>query len=107
MWKPDRLRHGVGVLASKRSYAATSSSVPSWATVDPNSNDSMECLNRLDGKWIRSKAAPIKIPDPINAKIEALQLVQNTQKDEVEPFIQSLRKCSKSGLHNPLKNPQR
>ena len=31
----------------------------------------------------------------------------NTQKDELEPFIESMRKCSKTGLHNPFKNKER
>ncbi len=35
----------------------------------------------------------IKLPDP--------------QVDEIEPYVQSLRSIPKSGMHNPLKNPER
>ena len=35
----------------------------------------------------------IKLPDP--------------QIDEIQPYVQSLRSVPKSGLHNPLKNPER
>ena len=27
--------------------------------------------------------------------------------DEIEPYVQSLRSIPKSGMHNPLKNPER
>jgi len=75
--------------------------------VDPSSDDPMVVHNRVNGVWTTSKAAPIQIVDPINKNNPKLQLVQNTQLDEIEPFIESLRQCKKSGLHNPLKNPQR
>eukprot|EP00958_Prasinococcus_capsulatus_P018042 scaffold2088_cov399-Prasinococcus_capsulatus_cf.AAC.10 len=31
----------------------------------------------------------------------------DTQVEEIEPFVKSLRGCPKSGLHNPFKNPHR
>jgi 1-pyrroline-5-carboxylate dehydrogenase len=31
----------------------------------------------------------------------------DTQLDEADEFIQSLRQCPKSGLHNPFKNKER
>lgn len=34
-------------------------------------------------------------------------LQPNTSKDESNLFVQSMRKCSKTGLHNPLKNKER
>lgn len=33
--------------------------------------------------------------------------VPETSSEEAEEFVTSLNKCSKSGLHNPLKNPER
>jgi hypothetical protein len=45
------------------------------------------------------------IPDPLNGE-EFVQL-PDTQPGELEPFVQSLQACPKSGLHNPLKNPER
>jgi 1-pyrroline-5-carboxylate dehydrogenase len=31
----------------------------------------------------------------------------NTSMDDIEPFIESLKSCPKSGLHNPFKNKER
>lgn len=33
--------------------------------------------------------------------------MSDTSSDELRPFIHSLKSCPKSGLHNPLKNPER
>jgi 1-pyrroline-5-carboxylate dehydrogenase len=33
--------------------------------------------------------------------------IPNTQPAEIEPFVRSLRSVPKTGLHNPLKNPER
>lgn len=83
-------------------------SLRAWATVDPFAdNEPMVVHNRVNGTWTTSKASPIQIVDPLNKQNTKLQLVQNTQFDEIEPFLESLRQCKKSGLHNPLKNPQR
>ena len=90
-----------------RSNVRSMSSLRAWATVDPSSDEPMVVLNRVNGIWSKSKAPLVKVPDPLNSKNDSLQLVQNTQLDEIEPFLESLRACKKSGLHNPLKNPQR
>ena len=31
----------------------------------------------------------------------------NTKIDELDPFLANARSCPKTGLHNPLKNPER
>ena len=45
------------------------------------------------------------VVDPMNG--EAFVLVPDTQADEIGPFVQRLRECPRSGLHNPLKNVER
>jgi 1-pyrroline-5-carboxylate dehydrogenase len=81
--------------------------IRSWTTVDPFANESMVVHNRVNGIWSKSAQQPIAVPDPLNSSSKPLQLVQNTSLDEIQPFLESLASCRKSGLHNPLKNPQR
>ena len=51
-------------------------------------------------------ASILTIPDPLNS--EPFTHVPDTQGDaELQPFIYSRRSVPKSGLHNPLKNPER
>lgn len=58
----------------------------------------------MNGEW--GLTARLKtIPDPLNG--EPFIKLPDTQLDEIEPFVQSLRSVPKSGLHNPLKNPER
>lgn len=45
------------------------------------------------------------VVDPWNG--EVFIQVADTKENELQPFIDSLNSCTKSGLHNPLKNPQR
>lgn len=45
------------------------------------------------------------IPDPLNG--ENFIRCPDTQMYEIEPFVSSLKAIPKSGLHNPLKNPER
>lgn len=45
------------------------------------------------------------MPDPLNG--DAFLHVQDTKETEIQPFIDSLKSCSKSGLHNVFKNPER
>lgn len=45
------------------------------------------------------------MPDPWNG--EGFMKVQDTQTSEIQPFIDSLASCPKSGLHNVYKNPER
>lgn len=45
------------------------------------------------------------IVDPMNG--EVFINVPDTQISEIQPFVDSLKSVPKSGLHNPLKNPER
>lgn len=45
------------------------------------------------------------IPDPMNG--ERFIKMPRTQPSEIQPFIESLKSTPKSGLHNPIKSPER
>lgn len=45
------------------------------------------------------------VPDPLNG--EPFIRMPDTQLDELAPFEESAKIAPKSGLHNPLKNPER
>ncbi|EFJ40853.1 aldehyde dehydrogenase [Volvox carteri f. nagariensis] len=82
-------------------------SLTGWATVDPermSGSAPAACLNLVGGHWLPSGASR-QLPDPLNG--EHFLQVPHTQPDEIGPFVQSLRAVPKSGLHNPLKDPQR
>jgi 1-pyrroline-5-carboxylate dehydrogenase len=86
------------------------SSIPSWASVDPKAMGSHPDIyavsNCIDGKWVQSKVTRT-IPDPMNKDAHPIFTVPDTTVDEIQPFLESLRKVPKSGVHNPLKNPER
>lgn len=109
-------------LSSKAASAAKSSalkgsmtsrcmaSVPSWATYDPKDLGSSETpyavSNLVDGEWTQAKSS-IEIPHPLDRDSLPIFTTPDTQLSELQPFIDSLRKVSKSGKHNPLKNNDR
>ena len=83
------------------------SRVPEFATVDPfdgmtDANPGI-LQNLVGGAWVDSDGGYDDIVDPMNG--ETFVRVPNTQ-DEA-PFIAGLQSCPKSGMHNPLKNPER
>lgn len=94
----------------RNSSRMTYSSIPSWATVDPkamgSSPDIYAVSNCIDGNWVQAKST-MTIPDPMNKDAHPIFTCPDTTVDEIQPFLDSLRKVPKSGVHNPLKNPQR
>ena len=58
----------------------------------------------MNGEWQLSNTSAT-IPDPYNG--EPFIKYPDTQGNETEHFVKSLRATPKSGLHNPLKNPER
>lgn len=58
----------------------------------------------VQGEWVSTEKT-MPIVDPMNG--EVFIHVPDTQVSEIEPFVSSLRSVAKSGLHNPLKNPER
>lgn len=65
----------------------------------------MGCPARaVDGKW-QTTGSSRTIPDPLNG--EPFIAYPDTAANETAPFVASLRRVPKTGLHNPLKNPER
>ncbi|MBT8093434.1 MAG: aldehyde dehydrogenase family protein [Gammaproteobacteria bacterium] len=78
-----------------------------FATVDPiagMTGDSPGVLrNLVGGGWADADRVRDDIVDPLNG--EGFLAVPDTQ--DLAPFIDGLRSCPKSGLHNPLRNNDR
>ena len=86
-------------------------SIPEWATYDPEqlgaTADIYEVKNCVNGVWTKDTKSNLVIPHPMDRDAHPIFTVPDTQAEELGPFIESLRKCPKTGLHNPLKNPER
>lgn len=82
--------------------------IGSWATVDVDKWSGAhpaKAQNLVGGRWVDT-ASSLTIPDPLNG--EPYTKIPDTQgQSELQPFINSLKSVPKSGLHNPLKNPER
>ena len=89
--------HGSSSTHSWKSFA----SVDPWALSDKQPHTVM---NLVDGKWSESAKKHV-LPDPLTGK--HFINVSDVQENEIDIFVKSLNTCTKSGLHNPLKNPQR
>ncbi|HET6630085.1 MAG TPA: aldehyde dehydrogenase family protein [Woeseiaceae bacterium] len=78
-----------------------------FATLDPcggmTAANPGTVQNLVAGAWIGDKAVREDIVDPMNG--EPFLEVPDTQ--DHAPFIDSIRRCPCTGLHNPLKNPER
>ena len=82
-------------------------SLPSWASFDPYDLKKGHAVSNLvDGKWTSANKS-MPIIHPLDKDHPPIFTIPDTQSSEIAPFLQSLRKVSKTGLHNPLKNPQR
>ncbi|VAH09840.1 unnamed protein product [Triticum turgidum subsp. durum] len=104
-------RHLAAATALRRSPAAFASRwlhTPAFATVSPeeiSGSSPAEVQNFGEmGKWIKS-ANWNWIVDPLNG--EKFIKVGEVQGSEIKPFVESLSKCPKHGLHNPLRAPER
>ena len=86
------------------------STIPSWATYDPktagSTTETYAVQNLCDGNWTKAKST-MEIIHPLDKDAHPIFTIPDTQADEIQPFVDSLRKVSKSGVHNPLKNPHR
>ena len=93
------------------SSASVSPSVPAWATVDPGcmgvDAEPYAVQNLVGGNWEGSTSKTITVPHPLDETAPPIFTIPDTQVSELDPFLESMRKVSKSGLHNPLKNPER
>jgi len=83
------------------------SRLPTFATVDPHhgmkSGQPGIVRNLLDGRWQEVERFREDIPDPLHGG-EFLRVPDTV---DTAPFVERLRGCPKTGLHNPFKNPQR
>ena len=81
--------------------------IPEFATVDPF--DGMTAAapamleNLAGGQWAGSKGDYYDLIDPMTGDV----FVKEPDTHDHAPFIAGLKSCPKSGLHNPLKNPDR
>lgn len=95
----------------RRSY--TGSVIPSWATFVPNllgtTPTPYAVQNLVNGVWQSDNTQvdqQIHVPHPYNTDVPyPIFTVPNTT--NIQPFVESLRSCPKTGLHNPYKNVER
>jgi hypothetical protein len=84
--------------------------IPSWATVNPTTMgttaEPYAVSNLVGGEWTKAENI-MTIPHPMNKDMNPIFTIPDTQVSELGPFLESLQKVPKSGVHNPLKNPQR
>jgi 1-pyrroline-5-carboxylate dehydrogenase len=82
--------------------------IPSWATVDPDamgtSTTPYVVPNYCHGQWM-APSNSIPVIHPLDR--DAPPIFAYDASNDTAPFVHSLRQVSKSGLHNPLKNPER
>ncbi|CAA6666206.1 unnamed protein product [Spirodela intermedia] len=95
--------------ASPRLFSSHSGSFnsPSFATVSVehiSGSQPAEVLNLVQGEW-KTSSWWNWIVDPLNG--EHFIKVADVQETEIKPFVESLSKCPKYGLHNPLRAPER
>jgi len=89
-----------------RSMAIARHELPSWATVDPwdmSDASPARAQNLAGGEW-RETAEYKAIIDPLNG--DEFLHVPDTNSAELAPFKEAALAVPKSGMHNPLKNPQ-
>lgn len=78
-----------------------------WAKFDPESMSEKNPAipeNLVAGTWTSTEKY-VQLPDPLNG--ELFLKCPDTQIHEIDPFVSSLQSVPSSGLHNPLKNPER
>lgn len=90
--------------------ASSLASLPRWATLDPSNLGSdpvpHAVLNLVNGNWVGSETN-IVVPNPMDRDAPPVCTIPDTGVHELGPFVESLRKVPKSGVHNPIKNVER
>lgn len=93
-----------------RNRQFSSSGIPTWATFDPaavtTASTPYAVQNIVGGEW-QSAQKTMDIINPLDRDAPPIFTIPDTSSAELQPFIDSLRACPKSGLHNPFKNPHR
>ena len=89
---------------------SSSNFIPEWATVDPKlmgtTPEPYAVSNLVNGNWVKAKST-MTIPHPMDRDAHPIFTIPDTKSEELGPFFESLRGVPKSGVHNPLKNPER
>ncbi|KAL9239537.1 hypothetical protein vseg_013847 [Gypsophila vaccaria] len=79
----------------------------SFATIEAeklSGSQPAEVHNLVQGKWVGSSSWTTYV-DPLNG--EPFIKVAEVGESEIKPFVDSLSRCPKHGLHNPFKSPER
>lgn len=95
------------VSVTGRQFSSLAGCLNKFATVDPvklSGSNPYHIKNLVKGEW-RDAQTKYDIVDPLHGDI--YMTAANTKGDELQPFIDSLKECPKSGMHNQLKNPER
>jgi len=83
------------------------SRIPEFATVDPF--DGMTAANPgilqnlVGGQWVDGDGGYDDLIDPMNGET----FIREPHTNDFSAYVEGIRSCPKSGLHNPLKNPDR
>ena len=84
-----------------------STSLSAWQSLDPSKLSKAHpgtLYNLVGGEWTNS-LEHWHLPDPLNG--DPFLRMPDTQESELGPFVASLKNVPKSGMHNPLKHPER
>ena len=100
------LRRAVSRSSSRR-VLQRGLAMPAWATVDPDRMSAASPAigkNLVGGEWVEA-ASQHSVIDPLNG--EAFLHVPDTSEGEIGAYVERMRSCPRTGLHNPIKNPER
>ena len=85
--------------------------IPSWATADPSKMSAADPaigMNLVGGVWKSGDSYSkglLELQDPLSGG--TMMKVPNPTETEVDDYITRMKDCPRSGLHNPIKNPER
>uniref|UniRef100_A0A803PJF9 Aldehyde dehydrogenase domain-containing protein n=2 Tax=Cannabis sativa TaxID=3483 RepID=A0A803PJF9_CANSA len=102
----SRAPHRVSSLFGSFSISRSVHSIP-FATLEVeeiSGSQPAEVHNLVQGKWTGSPSWNT-IVDPLNG--EPFIKVAEIDEKGIQPFVESLSRCPKHGLHNPFKDPER
>lgn len=96
---------GTAFALSNLQVRLASQHLKNFASMDPkNLTPNHKCMNLVNGEWVGSKQYA-EVVDPMTGN--SMVSIPDTQVDEIEPFVESLKKVPRYGLHNPLLNVER
>ncbi|CAO2818628.1 unnamed protein product [Amaranthus hypochondriacus] len=103
-------RRGIKAIVTRNPFTCNVSRYMSslqFATIEAEKicgSQPAEVHNLVQGKWVQSSSWNT-ILDPLNG--EPFIKVAEVDISEIKPFVDSLSRCPKHGLHNPFKSPER